>query len=232
MKILSRTSIKNNVNLKFCGIFYNISKLVVKLFTKRYRFEVETPKTQANFYVCRHKNLRGVIRVMKSSNFDMHPFILHVFSTQKSAFSHFCNYTFSKRYKLPKILRYPLSFICSFFMASLFKSAKGIKTFRNSAKAIITVKTTTEYLLLGESVIVFPDVDYKSTLSTVGEIYEGFLTVEKIYYKKTGKHVNFIPLAVDEKTRKITEGEPINFSGETTFSNEKPKVVEKLKKCI
>lgn len=117
-------------------------------------------------------------------------------------------------------------------MASLFKSAKGIKTFRNSAKAIITVKTTTEYLLLGESVIVFPDVDYKSTLSTVGEIYEGFLTVEKIYYKKTGKHVNFIPLAVDEKTRKITEGEPINFSGETTFSNEKPKVVEKLKKCI
>ncbi len=222
----------DKVNVKFCGFFYNIIKTIVWLFTKKYKFNVGKPEDEPNFYVCRHKNMKGVISVMKSSNFDMHPFILHVFSTYKSAFSHFYTYTFTKRFKLNKILSFPLSIICSFFMVLLFKSAKAIPTYRNSAKAIITLKECCNRLLNGESVIVFPDVDYTSTDDLVGEIYQGFLSVEKIYYKKTRKHVSFVPLTVDAKNRVVSEKVSVKFNGTLPFQDEKETVLLKLKQSI
>ena len=161
-----------SLNLKFGGVFYRFMKKTVWLFTKKYKFKVSKPNGEPNFYVCRHKNMKGVVAVMKSSTFDMHPFILHVFSTYKSAYNHFLSYTFKKRFKLPKIIAVPLSAICSAFMSILFKSIKAIPTYRSSLKAFSTLKFSTKCLLNGESVIVFPDVDYKSTDQIVGEIYD------------------------------------------------------------
>ena len=213
--------------LRFFGKFYNFFKALVNLFTKKYEFLVNKPKT-ATVYVCRHKNLKGVIKVMKSANFDMHPVMLHVFKNFKSAYRQFYGYTFTKRFKMPKILAVLPAFVSAIFVSTLFGSAKAIPTYRNDVKAFTTLKNASKFLLKGESVIVFPDVDYTSESDGVMDIYSGFLTVEKIYYKKCGKHLPFVPLAVDEKTLQIKEFSPLYFNYGKPIEEERQRITKTI----
>lgn len=213
--------------LRFFGKYYRFFKKTVNLFTKKYKFLVMPPKTPT-VYVCRHKNLKGVVKVMKSANFDMHPFMLHVFKDFKSAFNQFYGYTFTKRYKLPKFIAVLPAFFSAFFTFILFRSAKAIPTYRKNTKAFITIKSASEFLLKGESVIVFPDVDYTSEDDGVLDIYSGFLTVEKIYHKKCGKHLPFVPLTIDEKSLTVKEFSPLYFNYCKPFEEERLRITNAI----
>ncbi len=213
--------------LRFFGKYYLFFKALINLFTKKYKFLVNIPKTPT-VYVCRHKNLKGVVKVMKSATFDLHPFMLHVFKDFKSAFNQFYGYTYTKRFKIPKILALLPAFISAIFTSALFRSAKAIPTYRNNVKAFTTLKSACEYLLKGESVIVFPDVDYTNENDGVIDIYSGFLTVEKIYYKKCGEHLPFVPLTVDEKNLEITEFSPLYFNHGKPFEEERQRITKTI----
>lgn len=213
---------------RFFGIYYRVLKKLVNLFTAKYHFDVQPP-TSPCVYICRHKNTKGALKVMKSLTFDAHPFMLSVFQSFKSTFKQFYGYTFTKRFKLPKFIAFFPAFFCALVIAPLYKSSKAIPTHRKGAKALTTLKTANDYLLQGESVIIFPDVDYVSESDTVGDIYEGFLYLEKLYFNKTFKHLEFKVLKIEEKSKKITESEPLKFSGNLDYKDEFKLMVFKIR---
>ena len=83
--------------------------------------------------------------------------------------------------------------------------------YRNGAKSMLTLRESIKALLAGESILLFPDVDYTSENGGVGELYKGFLLLERMYCAKTGKHLPFVPIVVKPRKR-IAIGQPVFFA--------------------
>lgn len=220
------------VKLYFCGIFFRFCKFLSKNFSKKYAFNVKTP-TEPCVYLCRHLNLHGAIAVNKSSNFDFQTYVLNVFTKPKSCFKQFYNYTFSKKINKSKFKAFFPSLLASFWVPLLCKSGKTIPVYRNNAQSFKTIKTSLNSLLDGKNLLIFPDVDYTETSrEEKSEIYSGFLCIEKLYFKKTGKHVKFIPLIIDEKNNAINELKAISFTGDVPFEKEMQTISSKIAEGI
>ncbi len=74
-------------------------------------------------------------------------------------------------------------------------------------------------LLSGRSIMIYPDIDYTANTDSVGSIYDGFLMLERLYFKKSGRHLPFVPVHLDTKNRRMWFGEPVVF-GEGSFTDE------------
>ena len=81
----------------------------------------------------------------------------------------------------------------------------------------------------GENLLICPDIDYTDTSSSMGEMYHGFLNLEKYYFKKTGSHLAFVPVHISKRRHCIYMGEAICFKTENDFKQEKIKVYDRLK---
>lgn len=222
------TKDKSNVNLKFSSKFFNCCKFLYKTFTPKYAFNVNAP-SEPCVYLCRHLNLHGALTVNKCSTFDLQSYVLHVFTKQKTCFSQFYNYTFSKRCNKSKALALLPSFLASLFVPLICNKNQTIPVYRNGAEAFKTIKASLTALKDGRSLLIFPDVDYTNvSQKEEHDIYSGFLCLEKIYYKQTNRHLKFIPLVVDDETKTVYEKPPISFSGDMPFEKESIEVCKKI----
>ena len=101
--------------------------------------------------------------------------------------------------------------------------------YRDGTKSISTIKCGLKFLLQGDSLIIYPDVDYTGSYEKPSEIYDGFLYIGEMYYKKTGKLLPFVPLIIDEQTRQIRADEPVTLCD---YRKEKAEAAQKLKQAI
>ncbi len=195
---------KRKLKGDFYGVIASFSKSVYKFFTKNFKCNVKKG-VEPTIYVCRHLNMSGPITVIKSLDFDVHPMALKLFFDRRDSYSHLKDFTFSK--KLGKrAKKFSLKAkISAWYIEKLVFSLKAVPVFRGDNKSLITLKKSLEYLEKGESLIVFPDVDYKSDYSTVSDIYEGFLFLTEMYRRKTGKTLIITPLFIDYKSKEIVK---------------------------
>jgi hypothetical protein len=133
---------------------------------------------------------------------------------------------------MPKILAAIIAFPLSFCVAGLMPSIRAIPVFRGSKSIIKTIRLSISALAEGESLLICPDIDYKDKGSDMGEMYKGFLELEKFYFKQTGKHLAFIPLQISKSKHCIYEGKAIYFNGTEDFKIEKDKVYNELRQKI
>ena len=92
-----------------------------------------------------------------------------------------------------------------------------------------TMKISHEALMKGESILIFPDVDYSSDSKMTSDIYQGFLHLEKRYFKETKEHLTFVPLLADSNHNTVRMGREISFTGKETFINEREKIAGEIK---
>ena len=78
------------------------------------------------------------------------------------------------------------------------------------------------------SVLIFPDIDYASDDSEVGRIYEGFLNLEKYYNRKTGEHIDFVPLYANQATKEILYGQAVRFDKDRDFIDQRDEKAHEL----
>ncbi len=230
---LKNVNTKNGlVNLKFASPFFRFCKTIYRTFTLKYAFNVSTP-TEPCVYLCRHLNLHGALTVNKCSTFDFQTFVLHVFTNQKSCFNQFYNYTFSKRRNRSKIFAFLPSLIASLIVPPICSPKQTVPVYRNDAEAFKTIKASLDALKSGRSLLIFPDVDYTNVASSEKHvIYNGFLCLEKLYYKTTGRHLKFIPLTIDENSKTVNEKIAISFNADIPFEKEMPLVSKKIADAI
>ncbi len=212
----------------FHGVLANFCKFVYNLFTKKYKTQIKREETPA-LYVCRHLNMKGPYTTLKTFDFDLHPMALNVFFDKKVCYEHLKNYTFSKRNNIkPKKFSLKAK-ISALFICNLISSLKCIPVYRGDNKSIITLKKSLEVLDRGESIIVFPDIEYTADYLNVSDIYDGFLYLTEMYKKRAGKNLKIIPLFIDEERREIVKRDEIiicNFKEEKEII--KLKLIEEI----
>lgn len=201
---------------KIYGLFARFVLKIGRLFSKEYRCNV-LPYKEPVVYVCRHLDMHGPYTTLKWLHFNVHPMIFSKFFTQKECYNQYKNYTFSVRQNKQKPKASFKAFVSSIAVVKLVKSLKAVPVFREPFQTIKTFRKAMEFLNKNESLIVYPDIEYTAGANQKSDIYDGFLFLGELYFKKTGKHLKFIPIYINEKTMSINECDPIvvdNFKKE------------------
>ncbi len=189
-------------------------RFVVRSVTSRFLVSSAEDTAEPAVYVVHHQNLRGPLLCMVWFHKILRPWVLNVFCDWRSCFRQYYGYTFTQRFSLPKPLAFFLALPASFFVAGIMKLIRAIPVFRGSRAIIETFKESVNSLIQGQSLLICPDIDYTDASSQMGEMYRGFLDLEKYYRKRTGKHLAFIPLQISAVRRRIRIGRAVYLHAE------------------
>lgn len=102
-----------------------------------------------------------------------------------------------------------LSHIIVPFSVCIFRNANVIGVYHD-ARILSTFKTTIKHLQAGTDVIIFPEQDAPYN-AIVYKFQDKFIDVARLYYKRTGKNLAFMPMYIAPKLRKMYLGKPIYF---------------------
>ena len=212
------------------GRLFLVCRAIVRLVTRKYDVDLSSVnKANPVVYVSHHQNLYGPFMAYLWMPETIRIWMLHVFLDRKACYKQYKNYTFTKRFGWNEKVSGIAANLISLFVTSLMKSARGIPVYRGTRSVLKTIEQSVVALENNERIVIFPDIDYQDSSPKVKEMYTGFLYIEKYYYRKTGKHVHFVPLYVSKRKRKMAAGDPVVFSGEASFRKESESVLEKIK---
>ena len=119
-----------------------------------------------------------------------------------------------------------LSYIIAPLSVCVFNNARTIGVYHDS-RILSTFKSTVKVLQAGKSVVIFPEHDVKYN-HIVYDFQDKFVDIAKLYYKKTGKELSFVPMYIAPKLQKIYLGKPIQFCGEEPMDAERSRICSYL----
>lgn len=129
----------------------------------------------------------------------------------------------------PKALR-PFFRLVSYIIAPLsvniFNNARTIPVYRDS-RSLTTFKDSVLKLQDGKNIVIFPEQDVEHN-NIIYEFQEGFVDIARLYYKRTGKELLFVPLYIAPKLKKMYFGKPIKFSVATPIAEERRRICDYL----
>lgn len=122
-------------------------------------------------------------------------------------------------YKLLSYLIAPLS-VC------IFNSANTIAVYRDS-RIVSTFRDTVTRLEEGANIVIFPehDEDYNHILC---QFQDRFIDIARIYYRKTGKKLAFVPMYIAPSLKKMYPGTPVRFDPAVPFKEERRRICDTL----
>lgn len=143
---------------------------------------------------------------------DVADYAFQDFWSQKPKWTHWF-------YRLLSHLIVPLS-LC------IFNNANTIGVYHDT-RIVGTFKTTVKRLDEGANVVIFPEHDVKYN-HILYDFQDKFIDVAKLYYKRTGKAVCFVPLYIAPRLKAMYLGEPIRFRPEVPMEEER----QRIKTCL
>ncbi len=214
------------------GIYGNYGKFIIQCLRLLPRNRYQTPPreafTEPAVYICRHSDAKGPIASIINIPIEVHPWSFHVFCEVESCRKHYAEYTFHVRFGWSKFKSELVARLGAAPFTALLHSVGAIPVYRNSAKIYNTFKQSVAALKNGESVLIFPDVDYTKTDGDTGDLYDGFVILERMYFKETGKHLPFVTMHISDAKRSVFLGEPVMFEEGIPFKQQQLTVVQKL----
>lgn len=115
-----------------------------------------------------------------------------------------------------------LSYVITPLSVCVFNNANTIPVYRDM-RLMSTFKGTIAALERGASVVIFPEHDAPGNHVVMG-FQDKFIDVAKLYYKRTGKEVCFVPLYVAPKLKKLVFGQPIRFRADAPIEEERQRI--------
>lgn len=119
-----------------------------------------------------------------------------------------------------------LSYIVAPLCVCVFNNANTIGVYRDG-RIISTFKNTVKRLCEGANVVVFPEHDVKYN-HIIYDFQEKFIDIARLYYKKTGKELSFVPMYIAPNLRKMYLGEPIRFCADAPMDAERSRIRQYL----
>ena len=123
-----------------------------------------------------------------------------------------------------------LSYIIAPVSVCIFNNARTIGVYHD-AHLLSTFRGTVEKLKDGKSVVVFPEHDVPHN-HIVYDFQDKFIDVAKMYHRKTGKEVAFVPMYIAPKLKKVIFGEPVRFSAAEPIDLERRRICTYLMDAI
>ncbi len=195
-----------------------------------WRWSVEgaaTVKAPAVFVV-HHQDLYGPLHATPLIPQEPRLWALGVFCRPGICFKHFYGYTLTKRLGWPKPLAAVGAGAMAAVMPAVLRGIRAIPVYRGSVRVGETMRDSVQTLEKGRSVLLCPDRDYSSAEVDVGEIYTGFLHLEKRFYRQTGRHLAFVPVHCCRDSKIMYIGEAVRFPDGVPYQDACSQVAQEL----
>lgn len=229
-KLLSVPTLGGKMKKRFTKCFFKTLRFILRILTPAYKVCPSSNIDSPAVYLINHQNTRGPLLNVLWFNKPVRMWVLSVFCNHKTCFRQYYDYTFTKRFGIPKFIAAIFVFPLSFIVSAIMQGMEAIPVYRRSREILKTFSESIKTLINKQSIILSPTVDYTNSISNMGEMYKGFLDLEKYYIRETGRHLPFVPLHISNDKRTIFVGEPIYFGSEEGYKQEKEKAFIKLKK--
>lgn len=122
-------------------------------------------------------------------------------------------------YKLLSHLIAPLSVF-------VFNNGPSIPVYRD-ARLMTTFKMSIDKLQGGANMIIFPEHDEPYN-NIIYDFQDKFIDLARLYHKRTGKELSFVPLYIAPALKKMYIGKPIRFCAETPIKEERRRICDYL----
>lgn len=125
----------------------------------------------------------------------------------------------------PKGLRWfykILSYLIAPLSTCVFQNAHTIGVYHD-ARIVSTFRKTVQALENGANVVIFPECPTPHN-NIINQFQDKFIDVAKLYYKRTGKAVCFVPMYIAPKLKTSYIGTPIRFDPETPMDQERSRI--------
>lgn len=115
-----------------------------------------------------------------------------------------------------------LSYIIAPFSVCIFNNAKCIGVYHDT-RLISTFRDTVRRLQDGAGIVIFPEhnVPYNNI---VWDFQERFVDVAKMYYRKTGKEICFVPMYTAPRLKSVYFGEPVRYDHNAPAEQERDRI--------
>lgn len=104
----------------------------------------------------------------------------------------------------------------------IFNNAHTVPVYHDT-RILTTFRATEKLLEAGARVIIYPEYN-KRYNNILYDFHDKFVDAARIYYKKTGRQIPFVPMYIAPKLRQMVLGEPIYFDGESSIVRERARI--------
>ena len=119
-----------------------------------------------------------------------------------------------------------LSYLIAPLSVFIFNAGSSIPVYRD-ARLITTFKMSIAKLQGGASIIIFPEHDVPHN-NIIFEFQDKFIDIAKVYYKKTGTELSFVPMYIAPALKKMHIGNPVRFCAEEPIKEERQRICNYL----
>lgn len=215
--------------MEFYGRLYRFSRGFVRLFWPVFRVDHPDRLADPAVYVCRHFNSRGSFQTMPWLSGKIRPWAMHFYCDRELCFKHLMGFTLTKRFGWRHWKAQIWAFLVAGFLPRLMKSVRAIPVYRSSMQVLQTYRLSVNALTAGESLLLFADRDYTSEAQAMGEMYDGFLALDRLYFRASGRRIPFITLYADAATKILKVGKPLTFEKGSSDKVENGRIYESIK---
>ena len=123
-----------------------------------------------------------------------------------------------------------VSYLIAPLAVCVFNNADTIGVYRDS-RVLGTFKNTVKALQEGNNVVVFPECSAPYS-NIVNGFQENFVEIAKLYYRRTGKNLQFVPMYIAPNLKKMFIEKPISYDNTGDMLQEKHRICTYLMDSI
>lgn len=119
-----------------------------------------------------------------------------------------------------------LSYVAAPFAAATLKNAHTIGVYRDN-RVLSTLRESLKRMKAGASIVIFPEHEvYYNGL--VWDFQKGFVDLAALYARQTGLPIDFVPMYIAPKLRRVCFGDPVAFDPAADPKGERERVCRAL----
>lgn len=123
-----------------------------------------------------------------------------------------------------------LSYMIAPLSVCVFNHADTIGVYHD-ARILSTFKNTVSRLEEGANIVIFPE-HLEINNHIICNFRDGFVDVAKLYYKRTGRELPFVPMYIAPKLKKMYLGQPVRFCAKNSMEKERERICRLLMERI
>jgi hypothetical protein len=188
-------------------------------------------------FVCNHGELYGPVVANLYIPYDFKPWSISALTDHDELVDYMYQFTFIRQRWIIPCFKRPMALALAPIILWAIRSIECIAVYRDRPRELIrTFKITTAAMEAGDNILIFPENPRSVSQEKpgymrdgIGEFYSGFTMLGPMYYEKTGKRVQFIPIYADKKRRTLTFGKPTRYNPDELPIPEKERIVKHLR---
>lgn len=195
--------------------------------------DLAIPPREPAVFVANHAGALGPIGAIASLPMRLHPWIVGDMVDDQKAAAYLMQDFVMPELQVPRALAAPFAAALARLTVPLLRTVGCVPVWHDRDR-LETHRISDAYLAAGRSLLIFPeDPDLPvDPVTSLRPFKTGFAHLGSLHYARTGRSLNFIPVAVHRRRRRVQLGSPIRCNAHASEQQERRRVTHVLERII